>query len=109
MEAKGRLCRTIEQLCIAPFQNKVCNHPRCEEAQMKHDTIGPLDIIKELVHSRDDSQQTCWTMVVETMTELFNTRQRDQESLTAFHKRLESQIEVTDPGHQETVQSTDQI
>ena len=30
------------------------------------------------------------------MMQLFNTRQGDQESLTAFHKRLESQIEVTE-------------
>ena len=28
LEAKGRLYRTIEQLCITPLQNKVCNHPR---------------------------------------------------------------------------------
>ena len=95
LEAKGRLYRTMEQLCITPLQNKVYNHPRYEEVQKKHDIIGLLDIIKELVYSTDDSQETYWTMV-ETMTQLFNTKQGDQESLTAFHKRLESQIEVTE-------------
>ena len=95
LEAKGRLCRTVEQLCVIPLQNKVHDHPRCGEVQKKHDIIGLLDIIKELVYSTDDSQETYWTMV-ETMTQLFNTKQGDQEPLTAFDKRLESQIEVTE-------------
>ena len=76
----------------------MCSHPWLGEAQKNHDIlIGPLqpDIIKELVCGMDDSQETCWT-VVQTMTWLFNTKQGDQESLTAFHKRLESQIQVTE-------------
>ena len=92
LEAKGHLHRTIKQLCITPLQNKVHNHPRHGEVQKKHDIIGLLDIIKELVYNTDDSRETHWTMV-ETMTQLFNTKQGDQESPTAFHKRLESQIE----------------
>ena len=76
-EAKGCLHRTIEQLCIAPLQNKAHNHPRCEELQKKHGIIDPSDIIKELVHCTDDSQESHWTMV-ETMAQLFKTRQGDQ-------------------------------
>ena len=93
MEAKRQLHTTIEQLCIAPLQNKVHNHPRHEEVQKKHSIIGLPDIIEELVHNTDVSQETHWTMV-ETMTQLFSTRQGDQESLTAFHKRAADKLQL---------------
>ena len=54
-ESKGRLFRTIVQLCTIALQNKLESKAKHSDLKRKCDVNGSLELIKELVYSTDDT------------------------------------------------------
>ena len=62
-ESKGRLFRTIVQLCTIALQNKLESEVEHSDLKRKCDVNGSLELIMELVHSTNHSQETILKMV----------------------------------------------
>ena len=55
-ESKGRLFRTIAQLCTIALQNKLESKAKCSGLKRECDVNGSLESFKELVCNTNDSQ-----------------------------------------------------
>ena len=94
-KSKGRLFRTVFQLCTPALQNKLEGDTKYENLETNHDVNGLLESIKEVVYSTSESLEP-FVKMTNCLHTLLTLRQHNAESLNGHCKRFMSQVEVTE-------------
>ena len=77
------------------MRNAIESDSRYKELKADYDANGLLDLIKEKVYGADEKKEPLW-LTAEAMNKLHFIYQHPSESHANFHKRFDSQVEMTE-------------